>query len=343
MSVYRALGESGVQSRFEVEVSRGLIPLVGREKEVGLLLERWEQVKAGQEQVVLLNGEAGIGKSRLVQVLKERTAGEPHTRLECRCSPYHQNSALYSVIDLLQRVFEFGWEDSPPEKLKKLEGALEQYGFALQEVVPLLSSLLSLPLPERYLPLTLPPQRQRQKTLETVLAILLKVAEQQPTLLVMEDLHWVDPSTLELLGLLMDQVPTARLLALLIFRPDFRPPWPPHSYLAPLTLTRLSPEQGEVMITRVAGGKSLPAEVLRQLVVKTDGVPLFVEELTMMVLESGLLREQEGRYELTGPLPPLAILPPHCTTPSWPGWIGSPRSGRWRSWGPRWGGSFPTS
>ncbi len=307
MSVYRVLGESGVQSRFEVAVTTGLTPLVGREQEVGLLLERWERAKEGEGQVVLLSGEAGVGKSRLVQTLKERAATESHTRLECRCSPYYQNSALYPVIDLLQRLLQFKRDDTPEAKLTKLEGALEPYGFALPEVVPLFASLLFLSLSERYPPLTLTPQKQKEKTQQAVLAWLLKEAERQPVRFVVEDLHWADPSTLELLGLFIDQAPTACLLIVLTFRPDFTSPWAPRSHLTSLTLSPLLRKQVEVMIEKVAGGKALPAEVIQQVITKTDGVPLFVEELTKTVLESGLLREAEGRYELTGPLPPLAI------------------------------------
>jgi class 3 adenylate cyclase/tetratricopeptide (TPR) repeat protein len=288
LEVYRALGESGAHNRLEVAATIGLTPLVGREQEVGLLLERWEQAKEGRGQVALLSGEAGIGKSRLLQALHERTAGELLTWLECRCSPYHQNSAFYPVIDLLQRVFEFKREDSFEEKLRKLEvGALREAPLQ-PEVVPLFASLLSLPLPDRYPPLTLTPQRQKQKTQEAILAWLLALAAKQPLRFVMEDLHWADPSTLELLGLLIDQTPTAPILVLLSFRPDFRPPWALRSHLTQLTLNRLGRRQVEAMIESVAGNKALPAEVLQQVVAKTDGVPLFVEELTKMVLESGL-------------------------------------------------------
>ena len=305
--VYRVLGESGVQSRLETAGPSGLTPLVGREPEVTLLQERWAQSTDGLGQVVLLSGEAGIGKSRLVQVLKAHVEGEPHTRLECRCSPYYQNSALYPVIDLFQRTLQLHRDDTPPQKLSKLEGALEQYGFSLSDMVPLFTSLLSLPLPDRYPALALTPQRQRQKTLEAVLAVLLALAARQPLLFIVEDLHWVDPSTLELLSLLLDQGPTAPMMTLLTCRPEFRPPWGFRAHLTPITLNRLPRTQVAVMVERVVGGKTLPAEVHQQVVARTDGVPLFVEELTRMVLESGLLREREDHYELTGPLPPLAI------------------------------------
>jgi class 3 adenylate cyclase len=307
VTVYRVLGASEPQGRFAPVVRRGLTPLVGRQREVELLVERWERVKEGDGWVVLLSGEAGIGKSRLVQVLKERVAGEVHTRLECYCSPYHQNSAFYPVIGLLERVLEFSSNDAPADKLHKLEGALERDGLARAEAVPLLAALLSLPLPERYAALTLTPQRQRQKTLETLLAWLLARAEHHPVLWVVEDLQWSDPSTLELLSLVIEQGPTARILTLLTFRPEFRPPWVLRSYLTQLTLSRLPRQQAEVLVDKVTRDKALPAEVRRQLADKTDGVPLFVEELTKMVLESGLLRDLGDRYELASPLPPLAI------------------------------------
>jgi len=304
--VYRVLGESGARSRLEVAATAGLTALVGREQEAGLLLERWERAQEGAGQVVLLSGEAGIGKSRLVQMLKERQTEEPQIWLECRCSPYHQNSALYPVIDLLQRGLQFRREDSATEKLSKLEGILASYGLPVEEVAPLVASLLSLPASRFPLPV-LTPQRQKQKTLEALLAWLLKEAEVQPLQFVVEDLHWVDPSTLELLDLIINQAPTARILVLLTFRPEFHPPWPPHSNLTQITLGRLAYKQVAAMVEKVAGGKTLPPEVLHQVAAKTDGVPLFVEELTKMVLESELLKEKNGYYELTDPLPPLAI------------------------------------
>src|SRR5262245_18998896 len=204
LEVYQVLYESTARSRLEAVGSAGLTPLVGREQEVGLLLERWAQVKDGLGQVVLLSGEAGIGKSRLVQVLKEHVATEPQAWLTpCQCSSYYQNTALYPMIDLLERVaLRFEREESPPQKLRKLEGLLVQYGLPLAEAVPLFAALLSLPLTADYAPLTVSPERQKQQTLHALLTILLRIAARQPMLFVMEDLHWVDPTTLELLKLL---------------------------------------------------------------------------------------------------------------------------------------------
>jgi class 3 adenylate cyclase/tetratricopeptide (TPR) repeat protein len=309
LEVYRVLYESMARSRLEAAGSTGLTPLVGREPEVALLLERWAQVKDGLGQVVLLSGEAGIGKSRLVQVLTEQVASEPQGWLTpCQCSPYYQNTALYPMIELLERVaLRFEREESSQQKLNKLEGFLVQYGLPLAETVPLFAALLSLPLTADYAPLTVSPEQQKQKTLHALLTILLRIAAQQPVLFVTEDLHWVDPSTLEFLTLLVDQGPTARILALFTCRPDFTPPWTGRSHLTQVTLNRLPRRQAAELTGRVAHGKALPPEVVEQVVAKTDGVPLFVEELTKMVLESGLLQERAERYALTGPLPPLAI------------------------------------
>jgi class 3 adenylate cyclase/tetratricopeptide (TPR) repeat protein len=309
LAVYRVLYESMARSRLEAAGNTGLTPLVGRDQDIGLLLERWAQVKEGVGQVVLLSGEAGIGKSRLVQVMTEQVATEPQAWLTpCQCSPYHQHSALYPMIDLLERVvLRFEREESPQQKLRKLEGLVVQYGLPLAEAVPSLAALLSLPLTADYAPLPVSPEQQKQQTLHALLTMLLRNAAQQPVLFVMEDMHWIDPTTLEFLNLLVDQGPTARILALFTFRPDFSPPWTGRSHLTQVTVHRLPRHQAVEVIRQVAQGKTLPPEVIEQIVAKTDGVPLFVEELTKMVLESELLQEREERYELTGPLPPLAI------------------------------------
>jgi predicted ATPase len=307
VQVYRILGESAAQSRLDVAQAVGFTPLVGRESEVALLLERWAQSQDGRGQVVLLRGEAGIGKSRLVEVVRERARQEGATRTAFRCSPYYQQSALYPLIDHLQRVLQWQRDASPEAKFDALERVLRTYRLSLEEVIPLFATLLSVPLPERYPPLTLPPAQQRQKTHEALIAWLLEETERQPVLAVWEDLHWADPSTLEHLSLVLDQAPTARMLTLLTCRPEFHPPWAAHVPVTQVTLTRLGRPQVEAMILHLTGGKALPAEVVQQIVAKTDGVPLFVEELVKMVLESGLVRKEDDRYVLAGPLPPLAI------------------------------------
>jgi class 3 adenylate cyclase len=309
LEIYQVLSESTARSRLDAAGSTSLTPLVGREPEVALLLERWAQVKEGVGQVVLLSGEPGIGKSRLVQVLTEQVTTERQAWLTpCQCSPYHQHSAFYPVIELLERVaLRFEREESPDEKLRKLEGFVVQYGLPLAEAVPLFAALLSLPLAGDYVPLALSPEQQKQKTLHFLLTIFLRIAAQQPVLFVMEDLYWVDLTTLELLTLLVDQGPTARILALFTCRPDFVPPWTGRAHLTQVALTRLPRRQAAELTNRVAHGKVLPSEVVEQVVAKTDGVPLFLEELTKMVLESGLLQEYDERYDLMGPLPPLGI------------------------------------
>jgi len=306
--VYRVLRASGVQSRLDIARTHGLTPLVGREQEAGLLIERWSRVKEGQGQVVLLSGEAGIGKSRMVQVLKDHIVEEAHTRVECRSLPYFTNSALYPMTDFLQRTWRFQTDDTPEQKLEKLRQSLSPYRLPLEESVPLFASLLSLPVPEdQYPPLTLPPQRQRQKTLESMVAIVLELAESQPVLFILEDLHWTDPTTLEFIDLLIHQTPTACVYALLTCRPEYQPSWSHHSYLTEVTLNRLSQSQSERMIEGVTGGKPLTSEVRQQIVERSDGVALFIEEMTKSTLESGYLKEVDGHYELTGPMGSLTV------------------------------------
>ena len=308
LAVYRVLEASGVQSRLEVAAARGLTPLVGREPEVALLGERWTRVKAGMGQVVVLEGEAGIGKSRLVQVLKDHIASEAHTRLECRGSPYHQHTALYPVTELMHRMLQWQPGMAPGEALQQLEVFLAQYPLARDEVVPLLAELLALPLPaEHYPPLALTPEQQRHKTLDALLTLVEETAERQPVLVIVEDLHWVDASTLELLERLIDQVPTIRLYMVLTCRPTFQPPWGFRTHLTPLALNRLTPSQAEEMVGQMLGGQRLPAAVLQQIVTKTDGIPLFVEELTKAVVEAGLLTTVHDQEAWRGPLPALAI------------------------------------
>jgi class 3 adenylate cyclase len=307
VQVYRMLGESTAQSRLDIAGPSGFTPLVGRDSEVLLLLERWAHSQDGRGQVVLFSGEPGIGKSRLVEVLREHVRSQGATQMVFRCSPYHQQSALYPMIDHLQRVLHWDSIDAPEARLEALEQALRTSRLPLGEVTPLLAALLSLPHPAHYPPLNLAPQRQRQQTHDALVAWLLEQADQQPVLTVWEDLHWADPSTLELLGLVLDQVPTARMLTVLTCRPEFHPSWASRSQLTQVTLTRLGRLQVQAMITSLTGGRALPVAVVEQVVAKTDGVPLFVEELVKMLLESGLVRQKEDQYVLTGPLPPLAI------------------------------------
>jgi len=308
IAMYSVLSESGATGRLDIAQPRGLTPLVGREQEVGLLLERWEHVKAGHGHVVLLTGDAGIGKSRLVQILKEHVANEPHTRWECRSVPYYQNTALYPLIDLLQRIMPWQPHHTPEEKLATLARELSQYRLSVEESVQLFAPLLSLPIPEHLSrSLNLSPQRQRQKTLEALVAILGEQAAQHPVLFILEDLHWTDPTTLEFIALLLDQTPTVAMLVLLTCRPIFQPTWSHRSYLSEITVNRLSHTQVEQIVTGITDGKTLPQEVVQQIIAKTDGVPLFVEEMTKAILESGQLKAIDDHYELTGLLSTFTI------------------------------------
>lgn len=308
MAVCRVLGP-GEPASDEVELSPARLPfLVGREAELGLLLQRWEQSKAGLGQVVLVSGEAGIGKTALIEVLRAHVAREGYTRVGFRGSPYHTHSALYPVIEHVRRVVRLERHDSPATTLDKLEQALQGSRLPLAEVIPLLASLLSVPLlAGRYPPLTLTPQQQKQQTLDALVTWLVEEAERRPVLAVYEDVHWVDPSTLELLSMLVEQAPAASMLHVLTFRPDFVSLWPARAHLTPLTLNRLDRPQVEALIQHLAGGKVLPVEVMQHIVTRTDGVPLFVEELTRMLLESRLLREEEAHYVLRGLLSSVPI------------------------------------
>jgi predicted ATPase len=289
-------------------VTAGVPLLVGREEESGLLRRRWEQSKSGLGQVVFVSGEAGIGKSALVEGLGAQVRVEGLPRIAYRCSPYHTTSALYPVITHIEHLLRFAPDDPPATRLAKLEEGLRPYGLPLAEMVPLLAGLLSVPLPaERYTALTLTPQQQKQQTLDALVAWLAAEAERQPVLVAWEDLHWADPTTLEVLGLVIEQAPTVPMLHVLTSRPEFSPPWPSRSHITPLVLNRLERPQVEALITQGAGGKTLPAEVVQHIVAKTDGVPLYVEELTKMLLASPLLREEVDQYVLTGPLRTVAI------------------------------------
>ena len=303
IETFEVIEPTGIHTRFERAVASGLTPLIGREKEVELLLRHWDESTRGDGHVVMLSGEPGIGKSRLLRVLKERTGGEWINEFEARCSPYAQNSALYPAIDLVQNNLQFQRGDDAERKFVLLERRLDQWGFTLPDSVPLLAALLSLPPNDRYPALPMTPQRQKQKTLEAIVAFLVRAAEQRATRVIVEDLHWADPSTLELIELIIEQAPRAHLFVALAFRPEFVPPWPAQPHITNITLGRLTRGEIELMVRSVTGGQPLPAGVMNEIATKTEGVPLFVEELTRMLLESGLMREQNSG----GPLPALAI------------------------------------
>jgi class 3 adenylate cyclase/predicted ATPase len=303
---YVVLRATGVRSRLDVD-PRTLTPLIGRDQELGLLTERWEQAQERAGQAVLIAGEAGLGKSRLLQAFRERLTGTPHTWLECRCTPYTQGSAFHPLIELLEQGLGLKQDDDPETKLRRLEGGIERANLSVANVVPLIAALLLLPLPERYPPLRQSPELQRKQTMEALVTWTLTLAEQQPLVMLFEDLHWCDPSTVELLGLVLEQSPTAQVLTVLTFRPSFEAPWPARSHLTPLAVNRLSRRQATNMIASMTRGVPLPDAVVQRIVERADGVPLFVEEVTKMVLESDLVVARDGRYELTGPLTELAI------------------------------------
>ena len=300
-------GVSDSESRFEAVHVAGVTDLIGREHEIDFLLERKRLAWKGEGQVVLISGEPGIGKSRLAAALFERIVGEAHTRLRYQCSPYHTNSALRPFIAQLERAAEFKADDTSEQRLDKLEALLAISGSPFEPVAPLFAALLSIPFGERYPPLALSPTQQCRRTLTALLDQFEGLARKQPILLSFEDAQWADTTSLELLDLTIERIRQLPVLAVFTFRPEFEPAWVGLPNVGTLTLGRLDRNDVESMVARVTGGRVLPAEVMKQIVAKTDGNPLFVEELTKTVLEAGILVEEANGYRLDGPLPPLAI------------------------------------
>ena len=300
-------GVSDSESRFEAIRPAALTDLIGREDEIDFLMERQRLAWKGDGQVVLILGEPGIGKSRLAAALADHIASEPHTRLRYQCSPYHTNSTLHPFITQLERAAGFKADDTTEQRLDKLEALLAMGASRIEGVAPLFAALLSIPFGQRYPPLALSPTQQRRRTLAALLDQFEGLARRQPILLVFEDAQWADATSLELLDLTVERVRQLPVLALFTSRPEFEPPWVGLPNVGTLTLGRLERNDVENMVARVTGGRVLPAEVMKQIVAKTDGNPLFVEELTKTVLEAGILVEDVEGYRLDGPLPPLAI------------------------------------
>src|SRR5580693_7008932 len=305
---WRVLSARDVESRFAAMRTGSAAPLVGRQEEMGLLFRAWDGSRRGHGQVVLIQGEAGLGKSRLVEGLREATAKD-HIWVAIRCSPFHTASAFHPIIEHLKRVFGWQPEDTAQQHLAKLEAGLGGFkALPLTESVRLFADLMSVPAPEdRYPCLQMTAQQQRDATLDAIVAWLIELAERAPVLMAWEDLHWADPTTLETLGLLIEQAPTAALLVVATYRPELTPPWPQRSHLTPITLNRLERPEVETMVCHPAGGRSLPGEVVDHIVAKADGVPLYVEELTKAILGSGVLEVRGDAYVLNGSLTHLHI------------------------------------
>jgi predicted ATPase len=307
IEAWRVISECVVESRFEAMHPKRLTRFVGRQEQLSRLLNFWEQAKRGAGQVLLVCGEPGIGKSRISKTFLDSIAGELHIRIRYQCSPHHVNSPFFPVINQLARGACFERADSPNTKLDKLEAMLSQAGDASLADAPLYAALLSIPCGARYPALKLTPQRQKDLTIAALTRQLLGLARTRPVLLLIEDVHWIDATTLETISRSISFIETAPVFLLITFRPEFLPPWLDQSHVTMLRLNRMPREQVGAIIMDVTDGKWLPPEVYDEIIRKTDGVPLFVEELTKTILESGQLRAAGDRYLASGPLPSLAI------------------------------------
>lgn len=298
---YRILGVSAAASRFDAATQKGLTPLVGREYELGVLLERWQRVQHdGAGQAVLLSGEPGIGKSRIVSALRERLEARGVTTLRFQCSPFYVNSAFYPIGANFERALAFGRDESPASRLDKLEAlVVGHYGQPLQDV-RFIAAMLSIPYQERYGPLAMTPRLAKEETIRVLVDIVTAAARAQPSLMLFEDVHWADPTTLEVLGLLIARLSTIPLLVVLTHRSEFESRWSDHAGVTALSLAKLTPAQSRALVSGLAGGKALPAGLAEQIIAKTDGVPLFVEELTKTILESGDLKDEGDHYVYAG-------------------------------------------
>jgi class 3 adenylate cyclase/tetratricopeptide (TPR) repeat protein len=300
---WAALRSSSAEGRFEAFHASGLTELVGRQEELDLLFRRWSKAKTGEGQVVLLSGEAGIGKSRLTAALLERFTSEPHTRLRYFCSPQHTDSAFYPIISQTERAAGMAHDDTAQAKLDKLDAVLAQTSTPIQDAA-LFAEMLSLPNDGRYPALGLAPEERRQRTQEALRAQLAGVTRHRPALMIVEDAHWVDPTSLEVFGRTVDQIKTLPVLLIVTFRPEFSPPWAGRPHVTSLALNRLGEREAAAIIARIVGNKDLPADVTAEIVERTDGIPLFVEEMTKAVLEA----ESEGEARQTAAAMPSSAL-----------------------------------
>lgn len=306
IGLHRVVQPSGVRSRLDVARDR-LTGFVGREQEVGLLLDRWEEVLDREGQAVFISGEAGVGKSRLVLRLRERLGDQPHTWLECRSSPYTRQSALHPVIELFEQALGFAPGQPPELRHRRVYNAARRSGIVDPADLALMATLLGVPRRDGDAEPSASPEVRRHRTLELIVAWTLALTENQPALLLMEDLHWCDPTTLELIRRLIDASPGSRLLLLLTARPEFEPPWTLPTRCTSIGLTRLRRRHAAEVVASASPARRLPAAAVAEIVRRADGVPLYLEELTRAVLESGMLSERGGEYVLDGPLTALAI------------------------------------
>jgi class 3 adenylate cyclase/predicted ATPase len=295
-----------VDSRFDALHASGATELVGRQEELDLLLRRWSKVLAGEGQVILLSGEPGIGKSRLTAALLERLDAEPHTRIRYFCSPQHTDSALYPIISQLERGAGFAYNDTTQAKLAKLDALLTR-SFTPPEDRSLLADLVSLPNDDRYPKLDLTPQQRRERTFQALTTQIVALSEQRPVLMIFEDVHWIDPTSLEALGRGIDRIKSVGVLLIVTHRPEFEPPWIGRPYVTTIGLNRLAEREIAAMIERVAGNKSLPESIRQDIIERTDGIPLFVEELTRAVLEAESEAEARRTAAAVPSSPALAV------------------------------------
>jgi predicted ATPase len=307
VKAWAALRPASIESRFEAPHASGLTELVGRQEELELLLRRWSNAKTGEGQAVLISGEAGIGKSRLTAALLESIASEPHTRLRYFCSPQHTDSAFYPIIGQMERAAGFVHDDALETKLGKLDAVLAQTSTSKQDA-GLFAEMLSLPHDGRYPALVLAPEQRRQRTLQALLSQMEALARQAPVLMIFEDAHWSDPTSLEAFGLVVDRIADLRVLLLVTFRPEFAPPWVGQPHVAALTLNRLPKRAIDAMIDGVVGNKLLPTSIRQDIIERTDGIPLFIEEMTKAVLEA----ESESHAKQTA----AAVPPPALAVPA---------------------------
>ena len=304
---WQVLSNKSSVSRFESDRSLQLTNFVGREEELSLLLGRWREAVEGEGQVVLLCGEAGIGKSRMIRSLCDRLADEPYQRVQFQCSPYHTNTALYPAISLLREAAGLTGQDSAEAQLNKLEALSIDSGIDRHDTVALFADLLSIRDDQRYPPLAVSSEKRKDMTLEALVHHLQRLADRSPLLFIVEDVHWLDPTTLDLMTRIIDRIRQMRMLLLITCRPDFKPVWADYSHVTSLTLSRLPRRQSAELVAAMTGGKTLPPEVQQAILAKADGVPLYIEALTENVLGSGLLTEDHQALTLKGPLKGLPI------------------------------------